>query len=66
MDFNIVIEKGEDGYLISEVIGLEGCHTQGKDMNELIDRTKEAISLCMKEGIEFVRNNFVGVQKIEV
>jgi len=67
MDFNIIIEKGEDGYLISEVVGLSGCHTQAKDMNELIERTKEAISLCIKEeGIEFEGNNFIGVQKVEV
>jgi len=46
-DFNIIIEKGEDGYLISEVVELPGCHTQARDMNELIERTKEAISLCL-------------------
>lgn len=44
-EFSIVIEKGEDGYLISEVIGLAGCHTQAKTLDELIKRTKEAISL---------------------
>ena len=65
--FNIIIEKGEDGYLISEVIELPGCHTQAKNMGELIKRTKEAISLCLKEqGIVEVENNFIGMQKIEV
>jgi len=65
--FNIIIEKGEDGYLISEVIKLPGCHTQAKNMGELIKRTKEAISLCLKEqGIVEVENNFIGMQKIEV
>ena len=48
MEFNIIIEKGEDGYLISEVIELQGCHTQGKTMDELIANTKEAISLYLK------------------
>ncbi|MDO8537902.1 MAG: type II toxin-antitoxin system HicB family antitoxin [archaeon] len=43
--FNVIIEKGEDGYLISEVIELPGCHTQAKTYDELIKRTKEAISL---------------------
>ena len=47
-DFNIVIEKGEDGYLIAEVVELPGCHTHAKDMNELIERVKEAISLLTK------------------
>ena len=66
-DFNIIIEKGEDGYLISEVVELQGCHTQAKDMNELIERTKEAISLCLEEqgDIKF-KSNFIGIQKVEV
>lgn len=44
--FTIIIEEGEDGYLISEVLELPGCHTQGKTLDELMERTKEAISLC--------------------
>ena len=65
-NFNLIIEKGEDGYLISEVVELPGCHTQAKAMNELIKRPKEAISLYLKgENIE-IENNFIGIQKIEV
>lgn len=68
MDFNIIIEKDKEGYFVSEVVGLPGCHTQAKSMDELIERTKEAISLyleCEKPGIE-VGSEFIGVQKIEV
>jgi len=65
-NFNVIIEKGEDGYLISEVVGLPGCHTQAKDMNELMKRTKEAISLYLKEENIEIDNNFIGIQKIEV
>ena len=65
--FNLIIEKGEDGYLIAEVVELPGCHTQAKDMNELIERIKEAIALYLEgqENIE-IKSNFIGVQKIEV
>ena len=42
--FTIIVEQGEDGYLISEVVELQGCHTQAKNYDELIKRTKEAIS----------------------
>ena len=66
MDFNIIVEKGEDGYFISEVVELPGCHTQAKSMDELIERTKEAISLCLKEEEVEVKSNFIGIQKIEV
>ena len=46
--FNVVVEQGEDGYLISEVVELPGCHTQAKTYDELLKRTKEAISLYLK------------------
>lgn len=46
--FNVVVEQGEDGYLISEVVELSGCHTQAKTYDELMERTKEAISLYLK------------------
>ena len=67
VNFNIIIEKGEDGYLISEVLELPGCHTQGKTMDELLKRTKEAISLYLKvQGKTKISNRFIGIQKLEV
>lgn len=44
-EFNVIIEGGDDGYYISEVIGLPGCHTQAKTLNELMARTKEAAGI---------------------
>jgi predicted RNase H-like HicB family nuclease len=44
VQFNILIEQDEDGWYVSEVVGLQGCHTQAKTLDELIKRTKEAIS----------------------
>lgn len=64
--FNIIIEKGEDDYLISEVVELPGCHTQAKNMDELLKRTKEAVFLYLKEQKVETKNNFIGIQKIEV
>ena len=65
-NFNIIIEKDEDGYFVSEVVGLPGCHTQAKSIDELIERTKKAISLYLEiEGRE-IKGNFIGIQKIEV
>lgn len=48
--FNIIVEQGEDGYLISEVVGLPGCHTQAKTLDQLMERTREAIRLYLKSG----------------
>ncbi len=47
--FNVIIEQGEDGYLISEVVELTGCHTQARSHDELMERTKEAIQLYLEE-----------------
>lgn len=66
-EFNIIIEKGEDGYLISEVVELPGCHTQGRTMKELIANTKEAISLYLDViGQKKVRDKLIAVKKLEV
>ncbi len=47
-EFTVVIEEGEDGYYISEVLELPGCHTQAKTLDELMKRTKEAIELYLE------------------
>jgi len=65
--FNIIVEQGEDGYLISEVIGLPGCHTQAKTQDELLKRTKEAIKLYLKaKKMDEPVPKFIGLQQIEV
>ena len=66
-EFNVIIEEGRDGYLISEVIELPGCHTQAKTLDELMKRTREAISLYLKSKKDLdVKERFIGVQKIKV
>jgi predicted RNase H-like HicB family nuclease len=63
--FNVLVEEGEDGYLISEVVELPGCRTQAKTQEELMKRTREAIELYLKEkGTS--RQKFVSLQQLEV
>lgn len=64
-EFNVVIEKDEDGYFVASVPALRGCHTQAKSLDVLIKRVKEAIELCL-EVEEPVSNEFVGVQRVAV
>ena len=65
--FNVIIEQGEDGYLISEVVELPGCHTQAKTMDQLLKRAKEAISLYLKaKKILIPLTKFLGLQQIEI
>jgi len=67
VDFNVIIEQDEDGMFVSEVIELPGCHTQAKSLDELMKRTKEAISLYLKcKKCDEVKGKFFGLQKIEM
>ena len=65
--YNMIIEKDEEGWLVSEVVGLPGCHTQAKTMDQIIERTKEAIRAYLGENKNpKISEQFVGVQQIEV
>ncbi len=65
--YTLIIEKDEDGWLVSEVVELPGCHTQAKTMDELLKRTKEAIEAYLENGdVTESYDEFVGVQQIEV
>ncbi|MEI8140512.1 MAG: type II toxin-antitoxin system HicB family antitoxin [bacterium] len=62
-EFNVVIEKDEDGFFMASVPALRGCHTQAKSLDVLMKRIKEAIELCL-EVEDPVANQFVGVQRV--
>jgi predicted RNase H-like HicB family nuclease len=67
-EFNVIIEKDEEGFYIASVPQLNGCHSQAKSLDELMKRIKEAIELCLEDK-EMEMNypyDFVGVQKITV
>jgi predicted RNase H-like HicB family nuclease len=64
-EFNVVIERDEDGYFVASVPELRGCHTQAKSLDVLMRRVKEAIQLCL-EVEEPVSNEFIGIQRVAV
>jgi predicted RNase H-like HicB family nuclease len=64
-EFNVVIERDEDGYFVASVPELRGCHTQAKSLDVLMKRVKEAIQLCL-EVEEPVSNKFIGIQRVAV
>ncbi|TVR06754.1 MAG: type II toxin-antitoxin system HicB family antitoxin [Spirochaetaceae bacterium] len=64
-EFNVVIEKDQDGYYVASVPTLKGCHTQAKSLDVLMKRIQEAIELCL-EVEEPVSNEFIGVQRVTV
>ena len=50
---------------MASVPELRGCHTQAKSLDVLIQRTKEAIELCL-DMEEPVATEFVGVQRVAI
>ncbi|MCK4428853.1 MAG: type II toxin-antitoxin system HicB family antitoxin [Candidatus Aenigmarchaeota archaeon] len=65
-DFEILIEKGEDGYYIGSVIELPGCHSQAKSMDVLMTRMKEAIELYLESEKNIQPVQFIGIQKLQL
>jgi len=67
MNFDVIIEQDEDGIYVARVPEIEGCYTQGKTLQEVLERIKEAIEVCLesdKEEINLMK--FVGIQRIQV
>ena len=66
--YTVIIEKDEDGWFVSEVVGLPGCHTQAKTIDKLLKRTEEAIKAYLETDVKNIEisEEFVGVQQIEV
>ena len=66
-EFNVLVERDSDGYLVASVPSLPGCHTQAKSLDELMKRIGEAIELCLEvEGADVEPLDFVGVQRVMV
>jgi len=66
-EFNVIIEKDEDGFFVATVPSLRGCHTQAKSLDQLMKRMVEAIELCLEvEGKSYKNFEFVGVQRLAV
>ncbi len=67
MEFNVIIEKDEDGWYVASVPEIQGCHTQGKTIEQVLERIKEAIEVCLESDNEPVRKmKFIGIQKVEI
>lgn len=65
--FTVIIEKDEEGWFVSEVVELPGCHTQGRTIDQLIVRTREAIMAYLESDKDFeIEAKFVGIQQIEM
>ena len=65
-EFSVLIERDSEGYYVASVPELQGCHTQAKSLDKLMERIREAIQLCLEVAKDFLTNEFIGVQRIAV
>ena len=66
-DFTVLIEQDEDGIYVARVPEIEGCYTQGKTLQEVLERIKEAIEVCLEGDEELINPmKFIGIQKVQV
>ncbi|MGK2856413.1 MAG: type II toxin-antitoxin system HicB family antitoxin [Thermoanaerobaculia bacterium] len=66
-EFNVVVVRDHEGYYVASVPELRGCHTQARSLDELMERIREAIELCLEvQGDPSDSSDFVGIQRVSV
>jgi predicted RNase H-like HicB family nuclease len=65
--FDVVIERDEEGLYVASVPQLPGCHTDATSLDELMVEVREAILLCLEvQGEEQINLEFVGIQRVTI
>jgi len=66
-EFDVIVERDEDGMYVASVPALRGCHTQAKSLDKLMSRIREAIELCLEVEDEPTGDlEFVGLQRVRI
>jgi len=58
MKIKIILEKGEDGYIVVHCPSLKGCWSQGKTQKEALENIKEAIALYLEPAPKTIKPTF--------
>lgn len=64
--FDVIVERDADGWLVGSVPALPGCHSQARTLDDLMERMREAIELCLEDAEEPTQLEFVGLQRLAV
>ena len=65
--FDVVIERDEEGMYVASVPQLPGCHTDAGSLDELMVEIREAITLSLEvQGQETQELEFVGIQRVTI
>ncbi len=66
-EFNVIIERDDEGYYVASVPELRGSPTPAKSFDTLMSRIREAIDLCLEvEGGSGEQAEFIGLQRVSV
>ena len=66
-EYSVIIEQDSDGTYVASVPSLRGCHTQGSSLDQIMERIREVIALCIEEQDGDIENlDFVGIQQISL
>jgi predicted RNase H-like HicB family nuclease len=49
LNYTVLIEQDEDGMYIAKVPDISGCYTQGKTVEQAMERIREAIQVCLED-----------------
>jgi len=60
LSYTVLIEQDEDGVFIAKVPDIPGCYTQGKNVEQAMERVKEAIQVCLMKNWGKKSNLLVG------
>lgn len=75
LQFKVLIEQDENGLYVASVPELPGCYTQGKTLEQVRERIKEAIELVLESDKDLKKeklqspgssSNFFGVEDITI
>ena len=66
MDFTVLLEKDSEGWFVAKVPDLPGCHTQGKTVEQALERINEAITAYIVPGVKIEQMEFIGAHKVQV
>lgn len=64
-EYTVVIEQDEEGWLVATVPSLPGCHTQGRTLEEVRERVREAIGAYVGSDAA-PRSRFIALERVAV
>jgi predicted RNase H-like HicB family nuclease len=62
--FSVIVERDAEGYCVTSVPALPGCHTQARSLDKLLERIRETIELCLEVEQNVTTTDFIGVQRV--